>query len=553
MKLLCLALLWALPQEPAPPPPAPPAPAGAEREGEDTARIEALRSAARLVGLVLDEREARQMAAGVARNALAFETLRGLELPNAVAPATGFRPLPHGAAARVQALPTRELVLPEVARPVDLESLAFADIPTLAALIRSRALSCEELAASFLARLKRLDAELRCVISFCEERALATARERDRELAAGRWRGPLHGIPYGAKDLFAARGAPTTWGAEPFLEQRFEEDATVIARLEEAGAVLIAKLSLGALAMGDVWHGGMTRNPWNPRQGSSGSSAGSASALAAGGVVFALGTETLGSIVSPSVRCGCTALRPTFGRVSRSGAMALSWTMDKVGPMARSFADAALVLEVIAGPDGRDGDVEAAHAFRAPGTIDVRGWRVGYPAAEYPEGRAEVLDELRALGVELVPLAWDALRSTPLRVVLEVEAAAAFDELTRSGRDDLLARQSADAWPNLFRTARLVPAVEYVQAQRARTLLLRELHRRTEGLVAIVHPPFWNLLEFNLGGYPTAIAPRGVRRGGAPDAIAFTGQLYDEGRLLALASAWQASTSHHLRHPELPR
>ncbi|MBL8898738.1 MAG: amidase [Planctomycetes bacterium] len=544
LSLCCAALLLLPPQEPAPEPP---------RAADEAARVEAIRGAARLIGLELDEREARQMLGGVARNAASFRALRERELENALAPATRFHPLPPDASPRVLELPPRALELPAAKRPADLEELAFADIATLAALVRAREVSCEELAQSFLARLKRLDAELHCVISFCEERALATARARDAELAAGKWRGPLHGIPYGAKDLFAAKGAPTTWGAEPFTTQSFDEDATVIARLEAAGAVLIAKLSLGALAMGDVWFGETTRNPWNPSQGSSGSSAGSASALAAGGVVFALGTETLGSIVSPSVRCGCTALRPTFGRVSRHGAMALSWTMDKVGPMARSFGDAALVLEAIAGPDGRDGDVLPAPPFRAPASVDVRGWKVGYPADAYPEARGAILDELRALGVELVPLTWSSLAAGPLRVVLEVEAAAAFDELTRSGRDDLLKRQSPDAWPNLFRTARLVPAVEYVQAQRARTRLLAELHRRMEGLAAIVHPPFWWLLEFNLSGHPTAIAPFGERRGGAPDSIAFTGQLYDEARLLALASAWQASTSHHLRHPPRAR
>jgi Asp-tRNA(Asn)/Glu-tRNA(Gln) amidotransferase A subunit family amidase len=544
LSLCCTALLLLAPQEPAP---------EAPRAAEETARIEAIRGAARLVGLELDEREARQMLSGVARNAASFAALRERELENALAPATRFHPLPVGATPRVAALPPLALALPAAKRPADLEELAFADIPTLAALVRSREVRCEELVASYLARLKRLDAELHCVISFCEERALATARARDAELDAGKWRGPLHGLPYGAKDLFAAQGAPTTWGAEPFTTQRFDADATVIARLEEAGAVLIAKLSLGALAMGDVWFGEMTRNPWNPSQGSSGSSAGSASALAAGGVVFALGTETLGSIVSPSVRCGCTALRPTFGRVSRHGAMALSWTMDKVGPMARSFTDAALVLEAIAGPDDEDGDVLPAPAFRAPASVDVRGWKVGYPADAYPEGQGAILDELRALGVELLPLTWSASGAGPLRVVLEVEAAAAFDELTRSGRDDLLKRQSPDAWPNLFRTARLVPAVEYVQAQRARTRLLAQLHQRMEGLAAIVHPPFWWLLEFNLSGHPTAIAPFGSRRGGAPDSIAFTGQLYDEARLLALAAAWQASTSHHLRHPSRTR
>jgi Asp-tRNA(Asn)/Glu-tRNA(Gln) amidotransferase A subunit family amidase len=370
-------------------------------------------------------------------------------------------------------------------------------------------------------------------------------------------------------------------------------DAEVVRRLDEAGAVLLAKLSLGALAWGDVWFGGTTRNPWKPEQGSSGSSAGSAAAVAAGALPFAIGSETYGSIVSPSVRCGCSSLRPTFGRVSRHGVMALSWSMDKLGPLARSARDAALVLNAIEGADPRDEPtmVAARHAYAPPDLVEVGGWRIGYVPADFalaedgqplPEGgdtqedddedespqereqreaqRARrqagrlaeraVLAELSAMGAELVPISLPAMPLQELLIILSAEAAEAFNELTLDGRDEQLVRQIEQAWPNTFRTARLIPAVEYLRAQRVRRLLMREADDMITGLDAIVHPPRGPMLLLgNLTGHPTAVVPIGFREDGTPRGICFTGRLYDEARLMALAEAYQRRTPHHLSHP----
>lgn len=527
------------------PPPGPPEP--------PPLTAAALAAAAATAALRFDEEELAMMLSEVEDNRAGYLRMRQGALPNALYPALCFRPLLPGMELRVAAPPPWDGALPEVRRPERLEDLAFADIATLASLIRSRQLSCVELTELHLERLERLDASLRCVVSFTAERARAQAAELDRELEQGRWRGPLHGIPYGAKDLLAVAGAPTTWGAKPFEGQRIEQDAAVIRRLDEAGAILIAKLSLGALAMGDVWFGGRTRNPWNPEQGSSGSSAGSAAATAAGGVVFAIGSETLGSIVSPSSRCGNSSLRPTFGRVGRGGAMALSWSMDKLGPICRSVEDAALVFDALHGADGADPDaVDRPYAVPAP--VDPAGWRVGYPAGAFGEESPDrrVLAELEALGVELVPVELPDFPVREMMIILQAEAATAFDELTRDGRDDLLTRQGPDAWPNSFRSSRLIPAVEYLRANRLRTRLMREMDQVLAGVDLYVHPSFGASLGItNLTGHPCVVAPSGFRENGTPRSICFTGQLYDEARLLALAAAWQRSTGYHRRHPEL--
>jgi Asp-tRNA(Asn)/Glu-tRNA(Gln) amidotransferase A subunit family amidase len=517
-----------------------------------------VRAAGRLVDLAFDDDELELMLPGVEENRAAFRALRAEPLANSVLPALVFEPLLPGIepSALPSGAPALAIAAAEaVRRPDDLADLVWADVPTLAGLVRARAVSSVELAELALTRLEALDPRLLCVVTPMRERALARAAELDRELADGRWRGPLHGIPYGAKDLFAVRGAPTTWGSALFREQRFDEDATAIARLEEAGAVLVAKLSLGELAWGDVWFGGTTKNPWNLEQGSSGSSAGSASAVVAGCVPFALGSETLGSVVSPSARCGATGLRPTFGRVSRHGAMTLSWSMDKVGVLARSVRDAALVLEVIHGPDGRDPTVHA-FPFRAGEAADPRGWRVGFDQAAFADaGDAEraVLDDLRALGVELVPLTLPEAPLAALLTTLSVEAATAFDELTRSGDDERMVRQVEQAWPNALRTARTVPAVEYLRASRERTLLMHAVAQAFDGLDAVVHPSFAGgfLQTTNLTGQPCVAAPLGLREDGTPGSITFTGRLYGEERLCALVQAWQARTGHHLLHPDL--
>ena len=560
MLSLSLALIAvALQNTPAPRSDAPPA-----APDEQQAELEALRSAAALIGLEYTDAELRQVAPSVKEQLASYRRLWKLTLDNSEAPALSFSPLLPGIAPVIWQSPDpvapphgAELRVPDPApqRPADLLELAWADIPTLAALIRSRKVTCVELAELSLARLEALDGTLHCVVELTRTRALAQARALDQELAEGHWRGPLHGIPWGAKDLFAVRGTRTTWGAAPFEDQRIERDAAVVKRLDEAGAVLVAKLTLGALAQGDVWFGGKTRNPWKPEQGSSGSSAGPASAVAAGCVPFAIGSETLGSIVSPSARCGNSSLRPTFGRVSRDGAMALSWSMDKLGPLCRSVEDAALVFAAIQGPDGRDPTVRE-FPFALPAEVDLDGWRVGYlPGAfeERPE-LADVLPQLEDLGVELVPI--ELPREIPVRpliVMLSAEAAASFDELTRDGRDDELVEQGPNAWPNSFRAARFVPAVEYIRADRLRRRLMLQMHDALADVDLYVHPPFGDgsLSITNLTGQPTVIAPAGFREDGTPFSICFTGKLYDEARLLAAARAWQLATGHHLRHPDL--
>ena len=390
---------------------------------------------------------------------------------------------------------------------------------------------------------------------------MSQAKRADAELKAGKYRGPLHGIPYGAKDLLAKKGYKTTWGAMPYKDQTLDLDATVIQRLEKAGAVLCGKMTLGALAMGDVWFGGMTRNPWSTTAGSSGSSAGSASSVSAGLLPFAIGTETLGSIVSPSTVCGTTGLRPTFGRVSRHGAMALSWSMDKIGPITRSVEDCALVFNAIYGPDGNDPTVMAAPFRYAPLTT-LKGMRIGYVKkafeSNYPNRANDslTLQTLRTLGAELVP--FDLPTGVPagrISFLLTVEAAASFDELTRSGRDDLMVRQGKNAWPNSFRSARFVPAVEYIQANRARTKLINEMAAQLKAakIDVYVSPAYagGNLTLTNLTGHPCVVLPNGFTKQNLPTSITFMGQLFEEGKVLAVAKMYQDATEWNKKHPTL--
>jgi Asp-tRNA(Asn)/Glu-tRNA(Gln) amidotransferase A subunit family amidase len=444
--------------------------------------------------------------------------------------------------------------------PADLDELAFLPVTALGELVRTRKVTAVQLTRMYLERIRRHDPVLRAVVTVTEERALRQAEERDRELARGRWRGPLHGIPWGAKDLLAVRGYPTTWGAAPYRTQTLDEDATVVKRLDEAGAVLVAKLTLGALAMGDVWFGGTTKNPWKTDQGSSGSSAGPGSATAAGLVGFSIGSETLGSISSPSTRNGVTGLRPTFGRVPRTGAMALSWTMDKLGPMCRSVDDCALVLDAIRGPDGGDPTVRSApFAFDArarPGTLRIGYFRAAFERdeAQYPSKRFDLatLDVLRRLGASLVPVEVPDFAYGAMRMILTAEAAAAFDELTRSGRDAELTEQGPGAWPNTFRVARFIPAVDYINANRVRTLAMRGWARLFQDLDVIVAPTSGTqLVATNLTGHPAVILPNGFREDGTPVSVTFLGDLFGEGKLLAVANAYQRATDFHLRHPTL--
>jgi Asp-tRNA(Asn)/Glu-tRNA(Gln) amidotransferase A subunit family amidase len=523
------------------------------RAHQTRARIE---SAEALIGLRFDDAKRDLMWNGLKEQAAAYDKIRSVALGDDVAPALVFRPWPIG-----MRFPEGEssvsMARRDPAAPADLEQLAFASVAELSELLHQRKVTSEALTRLFLARLKRFDPQLLAVVSLTEERALAEARAADAELAAGKWRGPLHGVPYGAKDLLAARGAPTTWGSPIFKSQTFDKDAAAIRKLTEAGAVLLAKLSLGELAWGDVWYGGQTKNPWNPARGSSGSSAGPASAVAAGLIPFALGSETLGSIVSPATECGVTGLRPSFGRVARSGAMALAWSMDKLGPLCRSAEDCALVLDAIRGSD--QGDAAAVDApLRYAPRSDLRGVRLGVLQAAFDrdhdgkENDLAALEPLRKLGATLVPFELPALPIAQLTIMLTAEASAAFDELTRSGKDAQMVRQIENAWPNVFRRGRLIPAVEYIQASRVRALLIEEMAKRMAGLDALVAPSKGELLVLtNLTGHPAVVVPDGFTKDGVPTSLTFVGQLLREGEVLSIAQAWQDATRFHLKRPPL--
>ena len=518
--------------------------------------------AARVAGIELTEDERELMLEGVNELRDDFDEIREVALDNSVSPALHFDPRLPGFDYDPGPRRFRPSRPSPVEVPEDLEELAFLPVIHLAQLIRTRKVSSVALTEMYIERLKRYDPTLHCVITLTEERALAQARRADREIAAGTYRGPLHGIPWGAKDLLAVRGYPTTWGATPFKEQRFDENATVVRRLDAAGAVLVAKLTMGALANGDVWFGGKTRNPWNPEEESRGSSAGSAASVAAGLVAFAIGTETRGSILSPCTRCGATGVRPTFGRVSRHGAMALSWSMDKIGPICRTVEDCALVLDAIQGPDGRDETV-IDMPFGWDVDRDPRRLRVGYlrPALETEpsEGQREwhdlnlaTLEAVRSMGIDLIPLDLPDVPISALGFILRVEAAAAFDELTRLNLDDELVRQDPSAWPNRLRTSRTVPAVEYLQANRVRRIAMREMARTLEGIDVYISPTRGdNLRITNLTGHPAVVVPNGFRANGTPTSITFCGNLFRDSEAMLLARAYQEATGFHLRHPQL--
>jgi Asp-tRNA(Asn)/Glu-tRNA(Gln) amidotransferase A subunit family amidase len=537
----------------------------AKLQDEEEPRItaELLDEAEQIAGLEFTEEERELMLRGLNNRLRAYEQLREVELPNTVPPALYFDPVPPGRSVQVDSGPSRRSQVTIDNVPSNLEEVAFWPVTHLAKLIESRQATSMQLTQMYLERLGRYGPRLECTITPTDELAMEQARRADEEIAAGRYRGPLHGIPWGAKDLLSVKGYPTTWGAMPFKEQMLEENATVVQRLEEAGAVLIAKLTLGALAMGDVWYGGKTRNPWDYEQGSSGSSAGSSAATAAGLIGFGIGTETLGSIVSPCTRCGTTGLRPTFGRVSRAGAMALSWSMDKIGPICRSVEDCALVFDAIQGPDGLDLTV-ADQPFAWNAELDLRNLRIGYVVSAFEEEREQQpewkqfdensLHVLRSLGVDLIPIELpEELPVGAMRIILSAEAAAAFDELTRSGEDDLLKRQDRGAWPNSFRTSRFVPAVEYIQANRVRTLALEAMAELMSDIDVYVVPSYGgnNLTLTNLTGHPCVVLPNGFREDGTPTSISFMGKLYGEAQVLAVARAYQEATHFHRRRPTL--
>ena len=543
-----------------------------------TVTDEMIQQAQWVAGLDFTEAERKLMKENLERNLEKFQKIRQVPLDNAVPPAIRFDPSP-GAALPIEAEP--DALMPSVTRPrlpvsppetEGLDDLAFASISQLSALLLERKISSVELTHLSLERLRQANPKLECVITYTEELALKQAEQADREIARGNYRGPLHGIPWGAKDILAVPGYRTTWGAAPYKDQVRKEKATVVKRLEEAGAVLTAKLSVGALAYGDRWFGGATKSPWNLEWGSSGSSAGSAAATAAGLVGFAIGTETWGSIVSPCTRCAATGLRPTFGRVSRYGVMALAWSMDKVGPIARSAEDCALVFKAIHGRDGLD-PTAVSRPFPQPSEHVFRKLKVGYIPELFEEDRAaktedkkrkaaarewqqadqKTLQTLKEMGIKLIPIKLpDRYPVSELSFILEAEAGAAFDELTRSGRDDLLTRQTKDSWPNIFRRSQLIPAVEYIRAHRIRTLLMQEMEQMMSKVDVYIAPTEGgqNMLLTNLTGHPAVVVPNGFRPTfQMPTSITFTGRLYGETAVLALAHAYQQATDFHRRRP----
>ncbi len=514
-------------------------------------------AAEKIIGLQFNQAERDSMLGDLQENLENYEKIRQVPLPNSVPPALAFNPAAVGMTFETHRRPPVWSTPAKSTAPANIEALAYASVGELAELLRTRKVTSTQLTQMYLSRLKKYGPQLECVITVTEELALAQARRADAEIAAGKYRGPLHGIPYGAKDLLAAKGYKTTWGSVPFKDQVIDEDATVIKKLEAAGAVLVAKLTLGELAWGEVWFGGKTRNPWNLEQGSSGSSAGSAAATAAGLVAFAIGTETWGSIVSPSTRCGVTGLRPTYGRVSRAGAMALSWSMDKIGPICRTVEDCALVFNAIYGPDGLDQTLVDL-PFNYNPKIKLSDLRIGYLKNGFEKDSTNrvtneaTLAKLRELGAKLIPLELPDLPFEALTMILSAEAAAAFDELTRSGKDDLLVRQIKNAWPNAFRSARFIPAVEYIQANRVRHLVMQAMAEMMKNIDVYVAPSFDdNLLLTNLTGHPSVTLPNGFNGKGSPISITFMGNLYGEALTLAVAKAYQDATDFHQKHPPL--
>jgi Asp-tRNA(Asn)/Glu-tRNA(Gln) amidotransferase A subunit family amidase len=516
--------------------------------------VDVLAEAEQLTGLEFTEEERKKIARGLNSLRNNYESLRNVRIDNSVPPAIQFNPLLPGMKLPSESQPSRWSDVPVPDVPKNVEKMAFWPVTKLAAALKSRKVTSTALTKMYLDRLKKFDPVLECVVTLTEERAMAQAGKADEEIAAGKYRGPLHGIPWGAKDLLAVKGYKTTWGAMPYKDQTIDEDATVVKRLDAAGAVLVAKLTLGALAQGDVWYGGKTKGPWNPKRGSSGSSAGPGATTAGGLVGFSIGSETNGSIMSPSTVNGVTGLRPTFGRVSRHRAMALSWSMDKLGPMCRSVEDCALVLDAICGSDDKDLSVKDV-PFHFDSASDISSVKVGFFKSVFDKddrskaNNQRSLETLRELGVELIPVEVPDIPFNDMGFILTVEAAAAFDELTRSGRDDLLVSQNG--WPNAFRRARMVPAVEYIQANRVRTKLMEAMQRIFEKVDVIVTPSMRNLYMGNFTGHPMIAIPNGFNDKGMPTTIGFLGNLYDEKNLLTVAHACQQATDHHLKYPDM--
>lgn len=514
-------------------------------------------SAEKLFNLNFTDSERDSLTDDLIQNIEKYKAIHKFDIPNNLPPSLIFSPVPMGYSPSFDSKVTDFDMPKGVTLPQNIEDVCFYTVSELSALIKNGQISSEKLTRLFINRLKKHDPQLHCVITLLEERALEQARAMDAELKQGKYRGPLHGIPYGVKDLLALKGYPFTFGSAIYKNQIADITSPVITKLDNAGAVLVAKLSLGELAWGDVWFGGKTRNPWNTNMGSSGSSAGSASATAAGLVPFAIGSETWGSIVSPSTVNGVTGLRPTFGRVSRTGAMALSWSMDKIGPLCRTAQDCAIVINAISGADNMDKTlVDQPLNINLKG--DVTKLRVGYVESYFNENYGFKMNDsitlavLDSLGINLVPVELpEHLPMDALSIILDVEAATAFSHLTLSNLDDQMVRQGKVAWPNFFRKARFIPAVEYLQANRIRTRLIEDFEKIFDKVDVIVTPSFYGnqLLMTNLTGHPALAIPNGFSTNELPTSITFIGNWYREDQLLLLGKAYQDKTEWYRKTP----
>jgi Asp-tRNA(Asn)/Glu-tRNA(Gln) amidotransferase A subunit family amidase len=528
---------------------------------------DALECGESLTGVDFEPAETDLMLNLVNTNREHYEAIRRVPLASEVEPAFSFRlPQPKGVKPMAASGRTTPPRLAGARVSPRIEELAFEPAARLGQLIAARAVSSIDLTRMYLDRLRKFDERLKCVITFTESLAIEQATQADAELKAGRVRGPVHGVPYGIKDLFATKGIRTTWGAKPYEDQVFDYDCTTVERLRDAGAVLIAKLTTGELAVGDLWFGGRTRNPWNPETGSSGSSAGPAAAVAGGLVGFAIGTETGGSIVSPSSTCGVVGMRPTYGRVSRHGVMTLRWTLDKVGPLARTVEDCALALNAIYGPDGHDETV-ADLPFSWRPSNGLEGVRLGYVKHEFEnvadnasaedrarwQARRAVLENtltvFREAGATIEPITLPDLPAQSLYSILNAEAGAMFDDLVRSGRVRELAGKSANNRANQLRAARYIPAVEYIRAQRVRTILLQQMNALFTKIDAFIAPSTSaSVTMTNLTGHPAIVLKSGFVEG-MPEAVMVTGRLFDEATVLRVAQAYEKRTPWKERNP----
>lgn len=536
---------------------------GLQSYAQDTIAKQDILSAAKLFDLQYNTKEVDTMYAGIKDNLKVYKDMHQSNLNNGLPMSLWQSPVVPGLQIEKKQHTIKWKFNKKISLPTNKSDLAFYPIADLSVLIKTKQISSVALTQFFIDRIKQYADTLQCVISITESIALEQAKAADDEIASGKYRGPLHGIPYGLKDLFSVKGTKTTWGAAPYKNQMIDEDAYVYNRLKEAGAVLVAKFTLGALAMGDYWYGGRTKNPWNLRTGSSGSSAGSASATVAGLVPFAIGTETWGSIISPSSTCGATGLRPTFGRISRTGAMALSWSLDKIGPICRSAEDAAIVFSYIHGTDGLDQSaVNIPFNYRPE--ADIKKLKIGYAKNYFDlikdssRNEWKVLESFKKMGIELIPIEFPdtaVYKANIMDVIISAESAAAFDGLTRLNIDDELTRQGPFDWPNSFRVSRLVPAVEYVNANRMRYLLQQKVNAVLSNVDVLICPTRGSGNQSaitNLTGQPVVCTPTGFdKRSGLPTSISFIGNLYQEAAILLAAKYYQNATEWETTFPPM--